>query len=161
MGLPNLYWTCTSMSAAPVATRREGTRMGRIRSSREVSSDSYRYSAVAVKVTEPAPAAEATTVWVPTAGPSIQKPEQATPSAPVAGGKAIMPSCPPPVITVSDTFTPMIRFPAASFTLVQRGSGSRDPAGPDWPSPEKIVTLAGAPGMTVTEIPPVLLPEVA
>jgi len=52
---------------------------------RVITSDEAGSVAVAVKVTEPAPAEEAATVWVPAAEPRVHKPEIAIPVASVAG----------------------------------------------------------------------------
>jgi hypothetical protein len=66
------------------------------------------YRAVAVKVTDPAPAAVAVTVWVPLPGPSVHTPEVAMPFESVDGvvGSLIVP---PPLATVYVTIIPWRR----------------------------------------------------
>jgi hypothetical protein len=66
------------------------------------------YRAVAVKVTDPAPAAVAVTVWAPLPDPSVHSPEVAMPFASVDGvvGSLIVP---PPLTTMYVTITPWRR----------------------------------------------------
>ena len=82
-----------------------------------------------------APGEEAVSVCVPRLLPNVLNPEVEMPAA-LVGGAVGSASDPPPLATTYVTTAPMMRFPAASFTFVQSGSGSTDPFTPDWASPE-------------------------
>ena len=88
-----------------------------------------------MNVTGNAPGEEAVTVCVPRLLPNVHNPEVEMPAA-LVGGAVGSASDPPPLATTYVTTAPMMRFPAASFTFVQSGSGSTDPFTPDWASPE-------------------------
>jgi hypothetical protein len=66
------------------------------------------YRAVAVNVTDPAPAAVAVTVWAPVPDPSVHSPEVAMPFESVDGVVGA-PMVPPPLATVYVTVMPWRR----------------------------------------------------
>ncbi|HEX8274108.1 MAG TPA: hypothetical protein VF615_15830 [Longimicrobiaceae bacterium] len=97
-------------------------------------------AAVAVKVAGASPAADAVTVYVPAAGPSVHR-VRASPRESV--GVAVADSVPASGATVQVTVTPATSLPFGSVTRATSSAGRGISALPAWPLPDEASMRAG------------------